>query len=176
MTTPTFADVCVGEHVGAFGIITSGTMAATSVFVTPPPAPKPSFVSGTVTSVNGTATAGTCGATGSAGAFVVNGQHGASSTVDVSTTTTFSEHGVSAPTFANVCVGERVGALGIITTGTMAATSVFIIPPPAPKPHAVFGMVASVNGTDTTGTCGTAGDSGVLRADRVSTGPRSPWR
>ncbi len=68
--------------------------------------------------------------------------HGTTVTVDVSTTTTFSGPGVSAPTFANVCVGERVSAVGIITSGTMAATNVFITPQPtstSPDHHPFFG-------------------------------------
>jgi cyclophilin family peptidyl-prolyl cis-trans isomerase len=165
VSAPTFANVCVGEKAGAFGMISSGTVTATSVFVIPPPTPKPHAVFGTVASVNGTSTTGTCGVAATAGAFTLNGFHATTFTVDVSTTTTFSEHGVSAPTFANLCVGEEVGAFGMISSGTVTATSVFVTPPPTPKPHAVFGTVASVNGTTAAGTCGTADTAGTFILD-----------
>jgi hypothetical protein len=104
----------------------------------------PTGVFGTVASVNGTSTAGTCGVAAAAGAFTVNGFPSTTFTVDVSTTTTFSEHGVNAPTFANVCVGEKLGAFGLISSGTVSATSVFVVPSPpmtpsALKPHTVVG-------------------------------------
>ncbi|MGD0380033.1 MAG: hypothetical protein ABSC30_08615 [Acidimicrobiales bacterium] len=162
VSTPTFANVCVGEKVGAVGMISSGTVSATSVFVTTPPTPKPHAVFGTVASVNGTSTTGTCGVAATAGTFTLNGFPSTTFTVDVSTTTTFSEKGVSAPTFVNVCVGEKVGAFGMISSGTVSATSVFVTPPPTPKPHAAFGTVASVNGTSTTGTCGVAATAGTF--------------
>jgi hypothetical protein len=130
VSAPTFADVCVGDRTGSIGTVSSGTFTATVVFVAPPPPPEPRFVSGTVTSVNGTDTAGTCGTAGSTGSFVLNALHTTAVTVDVSTTTTFSEHGVTSPTFANVCVGEHVGAVGIVTSGTMTANAVFITSQP----------------------------------------------
>ncbi len=142
VTAPTFANVCVGEKAGALGLISSGTVTATSVFVVAPPTPKPHAVFGTLASVNGTSTTGTCGVAAAAGTFTLNGAHATTFTVDVSTTTTFSEHGVTAPTFANVCVGEKAGALGLISSGTVTATSVFVVAPPTPstfKPHSVFG-------------------------------------
>jgi hypothetical protein len=159
VTTPTFANVCVGSKLGAFGALTSGTLTATSVFVTPPPTPKPHAVFGTVASVNGTTTAGTCGSADTTGTFALTGAHSTTDTVNVSTTTTFEEHGVTTPTFANVCVGDKVGAFGIVSSGTVAATAVFVTPP---KPPVVFGTVASVNGTTTAGTCGTADTAGTF--------------
>ena len=162
VSAPTFADVCVGDRTGAFGTDPGATFTARVVFVAPSPTPTPRFVSGMVASVNGTSATGACGTAGSAGSFVLDAFHAKTITVDVTSTTTFAEPGVASPTFADVCVGERVGASGIITSGTMAATSVFITPPPAPKPHAVFGTVASVNGIDTSGACGTAGSTGAF--------------
>jgi hypothetical protein len=165
VTTPTFANVCVGDKVGAFGMVSSGTVTATSVFITVP------VVFGTVAAVNGVSTAGTCGAADTAGAFTLDAAHSTTDTVDVSTTTTFAEHGVTMPTFANVCVGSKVAAVGADASSTVAATSVFINPPPTPKPHAVFGTVAAVNGTGTAGTCGAADTAGAftLDADHATT-------
>ena len=126
VTTATFANVCVGGKVGAFGLISSGTVTATAVFVTPPPAPKPHLVLGTVASVNGTTTNGFCPLADSTGVFTLSAEHDKTFTVDVGTTTKFGGHGVSSPTFANVCVGGKVGAFGLISSGTVTATAVFV--------------------------------------------------
>jgi hypothetical protein len=120
-------------------MISSDTVTATGVFITPPPTPKPHAVFGTVASVNGTSTTGTCGTADTAGTFTLNGPHDTTFTVDVSTTTTFAEHGVTTPTFAEVCVGSKVGALGMISSDTVTATGVFITPSQTFKPQAGFG-------------------------------------
>jgi hypothetical protein len=136
----TFADVCVGGKVGALGLISSDTVTATAVFVTPPPTPKPHAVFGTLTAVNGITTTGTCGMTATAGVFTLNGEHAKTFIVDVSTTTKFAGHGSSAPSFADVCVGGRVGAFGLISSGTVTATAVFVTPSgTSPPHHASFG-------------------------------------
>ena len=161
VVSPSFAAVCVGGRAGALGRSSGSTVTTTAVFVVPPPTPKPHTVFGTVASVNGTTTTGACGIPATTGVFTLNGEDNTTFTVDVSTTTTFNEQGVVSPSFADVCVGGRAGALGLISSGTVTATAVFVTPPPAPQPHGVFGTVASVNGTTTTGACGmttTTGD------------------
>jgi hypothetical protein len=87
----------------------------------------PAGVFGTVASVNGSSTAGACGVADTAGAFTLTAFRSTIDTVDVSTTTTFSEHGVTTPSFVNVCVGEKVGAVGTISSATVTATAVFVI-------------------------------------------------
>ena len=156
VSSPSFAIVCAGEKVRALGPISAvDVVAAKSVTVIPPP---PARVSGTVASVNGSSASGTCGTSGTAGEFVAASKD-ASSTVDVgATSTTFKESGVSAPTFAALCVGDKVRAVGTtLATGLLSATTVTIVPP---RPHRVSGPVTSVNGTATPGTCGSAGASG----------------
>jgi hypothetical protein len=122
-------------------MISSDTVTATAVFVSPPPTPKPHAVFGTVASVNGVSTAGTCGVADTAGAFTLTAFHNTTDTVDVATTTTFSEHGVTSPSFADVCVGGKVGAIGTISSNTVTATAVFVSPPmtAAPPIHTSFG-------------------------------------
>ena len=89
---------------------------------------------GTVASVGGVSTTGTCG-TGTSGAFTLNGFKSTTTySVDVTSSTTYMEPGVSAPTFANVCVGELVGAIGGVSGTTVAATKVFIAPQHTPPP------------------------------------------
>ncbi|MGD0378650.1 MAG: hypothetical protein ABSC30_01570 [Acidimicrobiales bacterium] len=152
MSAPSFADVCVGEHVDVAGPVSTGDVVnATLVTVTPARAKK---VSGTVASVNGSTTPGVCGSAGRAGDFTVPTKS-TTYIVDVATTTPFVEKGVTAPSFADVCVGEHVGVAGPVSTGDVVnATSVTVTPARAKK---VSGTVASVNGSTRCGTAGTAG-------------------
>jgi hypothetical protein len=47
-------------------------------------------------------------------------------TVDVTSSTTYNDQGVTSPTLANVTVGETVAAFGTEASGTVTATSVDI--------------------------------------------------
>jgi hypothetical protein len=137
---PTFVNVCVGDLVGARGTISDGTVTATTVFVAPVVAPPSlSGAFGTVTSVNGTTTAGTCGVADTAGTFTVTDPiQSVTDTVDVSTSTVFASPGVTGPTFANVCVGDLVGAQGPVSAGTVTANLVFVAPQVPPFPGQGF--------------------------------------
>ncbi len=167
-STPSFANVCVGDLAGAVGTVADGTVTATKVFVAPTPtAPRPHGAFGTVASVNGSTAAGTCGVSGAAGDFTLETwRDTTATTVDVSaTTTTFVESGVSTPSFVNVCVGSLVGATGTETSDTVTATKVFVAPTPTrtpPGPQGAFGTVASVNGSSTSGSCGVADTAGTF--------------
>jgi hypothetical protein len=176
-TSPSFADVCVGDHAGVTGSASGGTLTASEVFVATPV----SRAAGTVSAVDGSTAAGSCGAAGSAGSFVIGtassgttpdtegwhglGNAGSSSpvTVDVTAATNFVEPGNSSASFADVCVGSQVGAAGTSpSSGVIAAASVYV------QPSRAFGMVTSVNGSTTAGTCGSAGAPGtftVLQGD-----------
>lgn len=123
--TPSFADVCVGNHVKTVGTFTSGVLTATSVAVQ---APSGGRAQGLVTSVNGVANAGTCGGASSAGSFNLagNGRKGIV-TIEVSSKTTFIDAGASSPSFADVCVGTDVTAIGVISTATLTAASVTVV-------------------------------------------------
>ena len=83
---------------------------------------------GTVASVNGVTTPGTCGTSGATGSFTLTGQKGTTFTVNVDGTTKFFAPGVTDPSFANICVGAMVGAKGDVTDTTVAATMVFVLP------------------------------------------------
>ncbi|HUI03532.1 MAG TPA: hypothetical protein VLZ77_08315 [Acidimicrobiales bacterium] len=155
-SAPSFADVCVGDKVKAVGALASGVLDATRVTVVPP---HPVRESGTVTSVNGTGTPGACGVSGAAGAFTMS-SHKAVDAVDVDgSSTAFKERNVGAPTFADVCVGDKVRATGTLVSGVLQATRVTVVPPP---PTRVAGTVVSVDGTSTPGACGTAGADGTF--------------
>ena len=91
---------------------------------------RPAKAQGIVTSVGTVSTAGTCGVAGSAGTFTVGGgtRH-VITTVDVTTTTTFKDSADATPSFLDVCVGSQIGAIGALSSGTLTATSVLIVPP-----------------------------------------------
>jgi hypothetical protein len=87
---------------------------------------------GIVTSVNGVATAGTCGTATATGNFTLVGMRRAVVTVDVVSTTTFTDPAVlspATPSFADVCVGVPLKVLGTFATGTLTAASVAVLPP-----------------------------------------------
>ncbi len=119
VTSPSFANVSVNEHVAVFGTTSSGTVSATSVLIggagghvgfgegAPPAA------SGIVTSLG-------------SNTFTLKTTSGTSVTVDVSSTTTYRDRGVTSPSFANVSVNEHVAVFGTTSSGTVSATSVLI--------------------------------------------------
>ena len=169
-TLATFANVCVGIRVIALGTLASGTLTATLVTVIPAQA------QGIVTAITGGTGTPACGTTPVTGTVpftlgggfrptpVVTTFPGLVTTVDVTGTTTFMDAALTSPasvTFANVCVGSRVIALGTLSSGVLAATLVTVVPPP---PVRTEGIVASVNNTSTPAgtTCGVLDTSGVF--------------
>jgi hypothetical protein len=108
-------------------------------FIVPPQQPdQPAHeqhdgVNGSVVSVNGSTDPAACGS-GDTGSFTVTDHDGNTFTVNVSPNTTFGHgHGhddVQAPapaqSFADVCVGKKVGAKGAVTDTTVAADMVFV--------------------------------------------------
>ncbi|MGO9333170.1 MAG: hypothetical protein ACLQCU_03780, partial [Acidimicrobiales bacterium] len=73
--------------------------------------------------------AGTCGVSGATGSFTLVGRHQVILTVDVTSTTTFTDSADPTPSFLDVCVGSRVVALGALASGALTATSVTVVPP-----------------------------------------------
>ena len=72
--------------------------------------------------------------------------------------TTFKEQGVSTPSFADVCAGDQVRALGAVSANdVVTATEVIVIPP---RLQHVTGTVGAVNGSSSQGACGTTGSAG----------------
>jgi hypothetical protein len=106
--------------VGLLGLIGLAPASAASL--------KPT--SGTVTSVNGATTPGTCGTAGAAGAFTLATHKGLPVMVDVSSATSFVDRAVSSPSFAVVCVGDKVRARGTQNSdGSINATLVKVHSP-----------------------------------------------
>ncbi len=91
--------------------------------------PRPQHVSGTVASVNGSSTTGTCGTAGTSGDFTVT-SHATTYTVDVgASSTTFREKGVSTPSFAIVCTGDKVRTTGAISSDNTVKTDTIVVLP-----------------------------------------------
>src|SRR5437016_3193931 len=84
-------------------------------------------VFGAVASVNGSTDPAACGS-GDAGSFTVTDRDGKTFTVNVSPTTTFVGHhdGSDGASFADVCVGNKVGAKGDVTDTTVASAMVIV--------------------------------------------------
>jgi hypothetical protein len=126
-----FADVCVGDQADAIGPVTDGVVVADLVTVRVPRAIK---LKGAVISVNGDSTSGVCGVADSGGGFTIQStHHGVSLTysIAVTTSTGYAEAGVTTATFADVCVGNRVEAIGATSGGVLTADAVAIYPPKA---------------------------------------------
>jgi hypothetical protein len=113
-------------------ILTGSVVAAGTASASRVPPRHHNVAQGIVTSVNTVSTAGTCDTTPLPGSFTLVGMRKTIVTVDVSTGTTFTDAALTPPTsatFANVCVGSQVKALGTISSGTLTATAVTIVPP-----------------------------------------------
>jgi len=129
--TSTFAGLCVGYGAQAEGLSVGGTVLASSVQVKLPKPPVRVHVKGTVSSVNGVATPGTCGVAATAGSFVVTWTDKSNAVVDttvvVTATTPFS--GKSGTTsFADVCVGAKSSVIGTNSSGGLDAVAVATYP------------------------------------------------
>ena len=127
---PSFANVCVGDKVQVTGTTaTDGTLAASRVTVVPP---RPKKASGTVVSVDGSSTEGTCGVAGNAGSFTLSTRN-KTQTVNVAPSTVFQAQGVQAPSFHMVCVGDHVQATGTQPSNhqPLTATDVLVTDTPS---------------------------------------------
>ena len=91
-------------------------------------------------------------ATVGANTFSVTTHEGSSVVVEVTSATTYHDHDVTSPSFANIKPGEMVAVFGTQTSGTVPATSVGIGTPGGRWKHgggrgtrpSVFGTVATV--------------------------------
>jgi hypothetical protein len=108
-----YSQLCTGDWAAAIGTTSGTTVSATKVWFSQP------RVSGRVLSVNGDSS-------GASGSFTVDSDKGASSTVDVSGTTKFTEGKASSASFANVCTDTGVSAGGTESGTTLSASSVMI--------------------------------------------------
>jgi ABC-type lipopolysaccharide export system ATPase subunit len=116
VTSPSFANIKVGEMVAVFGPETSGPVTAISVGI------------GTPGGRGGHSGRGAFGVVATVGtnSFTITTHNGSTVTVDVTNATTYRDHRVTPPSFASIKVGEMVVAFGAETAGKVTATSVGI--------------------------------------------------
>jgi hypothetical protein len=123
VSSPTFANVTVGEHVAVMGTESSNTVTATSVLIGTPPAMGKGFGPGGP--VGPPAAVGTVKSVGT-DSFTLTTPDGSTVTVDVSSSTKYMDPGVSSPSLSNVTVGEHVAVVGSESSNTVTATAVLI--------------------------------------------------
>ena len=160
---PTLANVKAGEYVAVAGSSSSGTVHATSVMIGGPGGPGgPAGFGGSHGFGGGTppAAAGTVGNVGT-NTFTVKGHNGSTTTVDVTSSTTYKDYGVTSPTLANVKAGEFVAVAGSSSSGTVHATSVMIGGPGGPGGPAGFGGSHGFGGGTPPAAAGTVGNVGT---------------
>ena len=159
VTSPTFSDVAVSDEVVVYGTST-GTDAVTASTVVIIQRP---IVVGTVASVTSSPS----------DSFTLKARDGQTWTVDVSGATTYSEYGVSAPSFSTLAVGNQVAVYGTSTgSNTVDATSVVILSKPSTHPKASPRAVGQEqSGTpDPSGFHGASGVTTVQAAGSSSSG------
>ena len=105
------------------GTTASGVVTATSVLIG---FGGGSFGHGTPPAAAGTVESVTAGSVSGTGTFTVKGHDGTTVTVNVTSTTTYKDQGVTSPSFANVTTGEMVSVEGTTASGVVTATSVLI--------------------------------------------------
>ena len=122
VTTPSFADVKVGERVAVVGNISGNTVAATKVAVggMGGHGDGPGGSGGTPPVAEGTV------ASASTNAFTLTTRDGTKVTVAVGTATTYKEVGKTSPSITDVTVGAHVDVFGTDVNNSVTATQVSI--------------------------------------------------
>jgi hypothetical protein len=137
VTSPSLANVTVGEHVAVFGTDTSDVIAATRVAIGMPPAGGKGGPGGQggPPGMGGSPPAafGTVKSVGS-DTFSLTDQDGTVVTVNVGSSTSYVDPGVASPSFANVTVGQHVAVFGTDSSNVVTATRVAIGTPPSGNP------------------------------------------
>ena len=124
VTSPSLADVKVGAHVAVFGTDSANTVTATKVAIGGPggmggPGGHDGFGGTPPAAVGTVASVGT-------NSFTLTTRSGTTVTVDVSSTTTYRDVGVTSASIADVKVGNKVAVFGTESGSTVTATSVGI--------------------------------------------------
>ena len=185
VTSPSLADVKVGDHVAVFGTDSANTVTAAKVAIGGPggdggPGGHPDF-GGTPPAAFGTvASVGT-------NTFTLTSPDGTTVTVDVGSSTTYTEFGKTSASIADVTVGAHVAVFGTNANNTVTATKVGIGNPTArpggfgrpggpwgpggnhgpdgmggwpPAPSGTAGSSGTASGSSGTASSGTATSSG----------------
>ena len=145
VTSPSIADVKVGDHVAVFGTSNAGTVTATKVAIGGPGGPGGHDGKGGPGGPGGMggpppAAMGTVASVGT-NSFTLTTRDGTTVTVDVSSSTSYLKFGSTSAALGDVTVGAHVAVFGTDTANTVTATKVGIAPsmhgdgdmPPAPN-------------------------------------------
>ncbi len=165
VASPSFADLCVGDTAVVIGTVAAGVTTAAAVAFHVPKPSKPVHATGRILTVDGSPITGTCGTAGASGTVVLaitTAGVTVEQTVAVSASTVFIDHALHAPTYADVCVGDKGKAVGPVVGGVVEAIALEFHAPAPPKPLHASGTVSAVGGVTTPGTCGTAGAAGAF--------------
>ncbi len=161
VSSPTLANVTVGEHVAVVGTESSGTVTATRVLIGMPPMGGrgaggfgPDGPGGPPTAV------GTVKSVGN-DTFTLTSPSVSTLTVNVGSSTTYVDRSASSPTFADVTVGEHVAVIGTESSDTVTATKVLIGAPPAGMAPPDAGSSGSGNSTNTSTSAGYSVSGGL---------------
>ena len=127
VTSPTFSDVKMGDHVAVFGTDTSNTVTATKVAIGGPGGTSDHRGPGGPGGPGGTRPAafGTVASVGT-DTFTLTSPDGTKVTVDVGSSTSYMDFGKTSASIADVTVGAHVVVFGTDTNNTVAATKVGI--------------------------------------------------
>ncbi len=115
VSAPSLSDVANGDYVAVFGSVSGSMVTATKVAIATPPPSNSQF-----------ATAGTVQTSASGGSFVIETWNNTQVTVQTSTSTTYTERGLSSPSLTDITVGENVAVFGTVSGSTVAATQIAI--------------------------------------------------
>ncbi len=156
VSSPSFSNVTVGEHVAVMGTESSNTVTATSVLIGSPSGMKGlgGFGPGGPGGPGGPpAAVGTVQSVG-ANTFTLTTASGSTVTVDVGSSTKYVDPSVSSPSFSSVTVGEHVAVIGTDSSNTVSATTVLIGAPPARMAPPGSGSGSSSSNTATSSISG----------------------
>jgi hypothetical protein len=113
--SPSLTDVAAGDYVAVFGTVSGSTVTATKISIaTPPP-------------TNGQlATAGTVQTVPSGGSFVIETWNHTQVIVQTSSSTTYTERGVSGTSLADIAIADNVAVFGTVSGASVTATQVAV--------------------------------------------------
>ncbi|MGO9787949.1 MAG: hypothetical protein ACLP8S_00090 [Solirubrobacteraceae bacterium] len=134
VSSPSLTDVGSGDLIAAFGTTSGSTVTASQIVISVPRTPG---------SQARPVAAGIVQGTPGAASFTIQTHSGSSETIDVSSSTTYYERGVSSPSLTNVTSGEFVVAWGTASGSTVTASKIVVAGAPRPRHHslAVAGTV-----------------------------------
>jgi len=123
--SPSFATIAVGQKVAVVGTDTSDVIAATSMMVGNPPAGGNGGKGGRGMGRNPPTAQGTVKSVGT-NTFTLTTRSNTTVTVNVTSTTSYRDAGVTSASLANVTIGEMVTVFGTDSSNVVTATSVAI--------------------------------------------------